>query len=325
MQYRSNKGFTGWSQFGMLILFLGLGILATGFFQLIIGYFIIPKGTPYIQMESALLQAMKNPKNVTAIRIMQIIGGFFTLFMPALLYSIICNGKKVIWLGFNKYINIYQILIGALIIFSANYMASPLEDISKKIIGHFPSVDILAQNLENQYDEQVEMLGHIRSLNDFFLSMLIMAFLPALFEEMFFRGALQSLLVKWWKQPLIAIIVTSIIFSLIHMSYYLFLNRALLGFALGMMFYQTKNIWVNVFAHFINNAFVIGQMYFMSTKAEKIDITQIDSNLDWWFAVPFAILLYFLFKMLNKHSQENKMKAYAQEQLLADNPEMWAK
>lgn len=325
MQYKSNKGFTGFGQFGMLLLFLGLGVMAAGVIQLIIGFEILPKGTSMVQVETAILEAMTNPNNIGAVRIMQIAGSFFTLFIPAALFSLVCNGKNPLWLGFSKHVNLYQILFGFLIIFAANYMASPLEDISRKIISHFPSIDMMAKTLEDQYNEQVEMLGHIGSLPDLFLALFIMAFLPALFEEMFFRGAMQNLLVKWWKRPLIAIIVTSLVFSLIHMSYYLFLSRAILGFALGMMFYQTKNIWVNVIAHFLNNAFAVGQMYFMSVKAEKIDVSKLDSNLDWWFAIPFALLLYFLFKMLNKHSQENKMKIYAKEQLLADNPEMWAK
>lgn len=103
-----------------------------------------------------------------------------------------------------------------------------------------------------------------------------MAFFPALFEEVFFRGALQNLLVRWWKAPLLAIVVTSFIFSFIHLSVYLFISRALLGFILGLLYYRTKNIWVNVIAHFLNNVIAVTQLFVMSNQKEKMDISKLE-------------------------------------------------
>jgi membrane protease YdiL (CAAX protease family) len=87
-------------------------------------------------------------------------------------------------------------------------MAAPMEELVKKILVHIPSLDQMAKNLESAYNDQVVMLSNLRSLPELILAILIMAFFPAMFEEMFFRGALQNLLIKWWKMPVLAIIVT---------------------------------------------------------------------------------------------------------------------
>ena len=321
MQYKSNKGYTGFSQLGMLLAFVGLGLILATLAQLIIGLQMVPKGTSMLQLQEAMMAAMKDPKNVQTIRILQIAGTFCLMFVPSVMFSWIVNGNNPFWMGFNKYFNAQQIALGFVIIFSANILAGPLQDLSEKIVAHFPSLDQTAKNLENLYNDQVQALSHLSGLPDLFLALIIMAFFPALFEELFFRGVMQNLFIKWWKKPLLAIIITSIIFSLIHMSIYLFLSRVVLGFVLGLMFYKTRNIWVNTIAHFLNNAIAVLQMYALSQSKTKsdIDVSKLDPKFDWWMGLAALAVLYFLFKYLDRYSEENKMKIYTKEQSLLVN------
>lgn len=316
MQYKSNKGYTGFGQLGMIICFVGLGLILTALLQVVIGIQIAPPGTPIDKMGDAMLKSLNNPENLGAFRLMQVLSTFFLFFVPALLYSLVCNGKNLFWLGFNKHFNFFQILLGFLIIFSANIMAGPLQELSEKIVAHFPNLNNIAKSLENAYNDQILMLSHLNGLTDFILALIIMAFFPALFEELFFRGAVQTLLVKWWKKPLLAIVVTSIVFSLIHMSVYLLLSRIVLGFVLGWMFYQTKNIWINTITHFLNNAIAVSQMYVLSFKKEKIDISKLDTQVDWWVGIIAIAVLFALFKFLNKYTETNRMKIISKEQSL---------
>ena len=321
MQYKSIKGYTGAGQLGMLLVFIGLGFVLTAIIQMLVASSIIPEGTSLENMGDALMAAIKDPQHVNTARMMQVLGTFSLLFVPAVLFSLVCNGKRPFWLGFNRYINIYQVLIGFLIIFTANIMAAPMEELVKKMVVHFPSLDTMAQQLEKEYNEQVVALSNLTSWPEFILAIFIMAFFPALFEEVFFRGVLQTLLVKWWKRPLLAILVTSIVFSLIHMSVYLFLSRVVLGFVLGWMFYQTRNIWVNIIAHFLNNAIAVAQLFALSRANEKPDVSKIDPKVEWWFGLIAIVILFFLFKTLIRYSQKNRMKIYTREQvLLADTP-----
>ena len=318
MQYKSVKGFSGWGQLGLLFVFLGAGFILTAIAQVIIALKMIPPGTSIFTSPDTIMKAMMDPKNIGLARLMQVAGTFLLLFVPAVLFSWVTNGKNKFWLGFNKYINGYQVLIGFFIIFAANVMAAPLADISKNIIAHFPRLDLVAKNMEDAYNAQVLALSHLGSWPEFLMAVVIMAFFPAMFEEVFFRGALQNLLVRWWKNPFIAILFTSLVFSFIHMSVYLFLSRAILGFVLGLLYHKTKNIWVNIIAHFLNNAIAMAQLFYMSTRAEKLDLNKLDPSYPLWIGIAAFGVLVFLFWLLDKYSKQNRLKIDAQENLLIE-------
>jgi hypothetical protein len=238
--------------------------------------------------------------------------------VPAALYLIVCHGRNKFWLGFNKHINGGQILIGFCIIFLANIISVPLADYSHKWLAHLPDLNAAAQRMENSYSEQVTALSNLKSWPEFLMALVIMAFFPAMFEEIFFRGAVQNLLVRWWKMPLVAIIFTSLLFSFIHMSIYLFLSRALLGFVLGLMYHKSKNIWVNIIAHFLNNAFALSQLFWMSRHAQKVDPDKLDPKVSVWVGVAAAVITYGLFLLFEKISAKNRMKVELKEQELLD-------
>jgi membrane protease YdiL (CAAX protease family) len=318
MEYKSIKGFTGWGQLGILILFLGVGFILTFFLQLIIMYQIMPAGSGLAGMEKGMLAAMKDPANVTALRLSQVLGTLSLLFIPSVLYSLVTNGRNKFWLGFNPHLSAIQIVIGFAIIFAANIFAGPFADISKSVLVHFPSLNAMAKQLEDAYNEQVLAISNLKSWGEYIAALFIMAFFPAMFEEVFFRGAVQNLLVKWWKRPLLAIFITSIFFSLIHMSIYLFLSRIVLGFVLGLLYYKSRNIWVNIIAHFLNNAIAVTALFYMSRNSPKLDITKLDPRIDWWLGFVGLAALIFLFKLFDRYSKEKLAKVNLQEAALIE-------
>jgi membrane protease YdiL (CAAX protease family) len=308
MQYKSNKGFTGMGQLGILLVLIGGCVILATIVQILMGMQMIPKNTGFNGIEKAIMEAIKKPENINLMRWMQFFSTFFMFFVPAFIYSWICNGKNIFWLGFNKYINGFQILIGFLVMFSANLMAEPLAEFSKSFVSHFHQLNSWALSLEKTYNENVMIFSKMNGASDLFLALFIMAFLPALFEEVFFRAALQNLLVNWWKKPILAIAVSSLLFSLVHGSIFLFLSRAILGFALGLLYYKSKNIWVNISAHFLNNGIIIVMMFIFSLQNKKIDVNDVELKTEWWFVFLAGAFLVILFKMFDKYSKNNNIK-----------------
>ena len=318
MQYKSVKGFSGWGQLGILLVFFGLGFILAQAVQILIGLQMIPAGLPSDKMGEAILKAMMKRENISYARLAQVLGTFFIFFVPAALYLFICHGKNTLWLGFNKHINGWQILVGFFLIFFSNFIAGSLADISKTIFTHFPGINVMAQQLEGAYRDQVSVLSNLQSWGEFVMALVIMAFFPAMFEEIFFRGALQNLLVRWWKKPLIAIMITSVLFSLVHMSLYLFLSRLALGFVLGLMYQRSKNLWVNIVAHFLNNAMVLIQLFWISRHNEKIELDKTDLNIPIWGGLVAVAITYGLFLLFEKVSVKNRNLVAIEEQNLLD-------
>ena len=124
--------------------------------------------------------------------------------------------------------------------------------------------------MEDSYAELIITVAGMKTLPQFLLSLFILALLPAFTEELFFRGCLQQVLVGWTRNPFVGILITSIIFSAVHQSFYAFLPRVFLGMALGYLFYDSRNIWLSIWAHFFNNAFSLTQLYALS-RAGKLN------------------------------------------------------
>lgn len=322
MLYRSIRGFTGFSQFGILLAFTGLGLVLAGIAQYLIGLMIVPAGTPASQMPEAIATALFKPENTGMARLSQVMGTLFLMFLPALFYLLICHGRNGFWLGFNRYINPQQVLIGFILIFCANIIAAPLANLSKSLLAHFPGWDAVARKMENDYNRQVTVLSNLKSWTEFGMAIVIMAFFPALFEELFFRGALQNLLERWWKAPWVAVIATSLVFSLIHMSVYLFLSRFILGFVLGLMYQRSKNIWVNIIAHFLNNTVAVIQLFWLSRQGKKIEADKLDGEIPLILAGVCVILIVGLFLLFEKASAKNRTLVAFEEQNLWDNSDL---
>ncbi|WP_255154404.1 CPBP family intramembrane glutamic endopeptidase [Ferruginibacter sp. HRS2-29] len=304
MEYKSVKGFTGLGQLGVLFVFLGAGFILTMVVQMIIGMYVTPAGTSFEQMTQTLQATMMKPENIGALRLSQVLGTFTFFFLSALGYSLVTNGKSLFWLGFSKYFNIGQVLIAFGIIYAASMCASPLAVFTKNVLAHYPSLNSMAKTMEDAYNAQVLAMSNLKSWPEFVMALFIIAFFPAMFEEVLFRGALQNLLVKWWKKPLIAILVTSVIFSIIHMSIYLFLSRVVLSLALGMIYHKGKNIWVNIIAHFINNALGLAMLFYMSMQKQKLDVSKLEPKVAWYvglFGVGLLVLFYALFERVSKN------------------------
>jgi len=114
----------------------------------------------------------------------------------------------------------------------------------------------------------------------FLMNLLIIAVLTAIGEEFLFRGVLQNIFSKVFKNPHAVIWTVGIIFSFIHFQFYGFFARAFLGVYLGYLLYYSKSIWVPILAHFTQNA--MGVISFYSIKdpelLKKIDQVGVGST-----------------------------------------------
>jgi uncharacterized protein len=322
MEYRSVKGMNGWGQLGILLVFFGAGFILAGLVELVIGWTLVPAGLPFDKTLEAIIKALMQPENINAARLAQVLSTFCVFFLPAVLFLLVCHGKNKFWLGFNKHINARQIILGFFLIFLANIIANPLAELSKTVLINFPKLNAMGMRLEAAYTGQVVALSNLKSWGEFLMAVVIMAFFPALFEEIFFRGAMQNLLVRWWKKPLLAILVTSLFFSFIHMSVFLFVSRAVLGFVLGLMYQRSKNLWVNIIAHFLNNTVAVIQLFWISTHKQKVEVDKLDPDVPWWAALIALAITVGFFLLFEKVSAKNKTQIAFEEQNLLEQKDL---
>lgn len=124
------------------------------------------------------------------------------------------------------------------------------------------------QRERNALEDAALEMGNWQQLS---IRILVMALLPALCEELFFRAVLQRFLFTFIKKPLLAIAATSIIFALFHGSIYNLLPIALAGMVLGLVYHYSGNIWYSIILHFLVNGTQVVFSYFQQSDTSEED------------------------------------------------------
>jgi len=302
MAHLATKRQNYWSQLAILAGLTGAGFLIGGVISLIptlneIGFNELSKLTKKQIQEKILV-----PENANALRLAQFIATFFLFFIPAWAYSKFCHTKPLTHLGFKQKVNVGQIGIVIAIMIACLPIVGALQDLTESI-PFSKAMFAKFKAAEDEYEAQIKIIGKMDNFTDFLLSLFMLAILPAVFEEVMFRGAIQNLFSRWWGMPILAIIVTSILFSAIHFSYLGFLSRAALGFVLGWMYYRTGNLWLPIIAHAANNAVALTALYITKQNNPNAAVSDADPNVPSWIGLVAVGAVYGLFVLFEKVSK----------------------
>lgn len=118
-----------------------------------------------------------------------------------------------------------------------------------------------------------EILGLPNTMEELFARMMDNPFgiiavvvMAPIVEEMLFRGAIEGHLLRKWKNPAWAIIVSSLIFGLVHYNPAQVPFAFVLGIALGWVYYRTGSLFPGMLMHFINNGSSVVLYHLMDNK-----------------------------------------------------------
>ncbi|WP_289746679.1 CPBP family intramembrane glutamic endopeptidase [Paramuribaculum intestinale] len=113
------------------------------------------------------------------------------------------------------------------------------------------------KNAEANAAAMTRQLMGTDTIGSIIMSILIIGLLAGFSEEFFFRGALQRLLSTAGMNIHVAVWLTAFIFSAVHMQFYGFVPRMLLGAMFGYMAVWSGSLWIAVIAHATNNSLVV--------------------------------------------------------------------
>jgi membrane protease YdiL (CAAX protease family) len=241
---------------------------------------------PFSGLQSALLL----PQNASIAQFANALASIIAFGLPGIVVAFFSKNTLVSELGFARIKNWNQ--IGLVVLIGA------LGDLTEKI-----PIPIALRNwatqMEGQYKKALYAMTQMKSVLDLLFAIIAVAVVPAIVEELFFRASLQKILMEWTGKPYLAIIVTALIFSAFHFSYFGFLSRMSLGIILGIIYFYTKTIWLPMLMHFINNGIGITILYFVRDNPKKMDAV-IDGNLPYYWVVLALLVIIILCKKLKE-------------------------
>lgn len=157
--------------------------------------------------------------------------------------------------------------------------------------------EVWAQQSEAKVERLTNFLTDFGSIQQFLIALLVIAVVPAVGEELLFRGLLQNLFYKGSGSAHVAIWFTAILFGVFHLQFYGVVPRILLGALFGYIYYWTGSLSLAMIGHFFNNAFTLILLYLSQTNIIEYDPLSEESppiSVIAVFLVGGSILLYLL-------------------------------
>lgn len=227
------------------------------------------------------------------LRIAQGLSSIFMFVVPPIVYYYITRKTNQLQaLGFRKMKQPWLfLLIGVVLMFSAMPVTGQLNkwNAAMDLGPAFSKLEEYLKMLEESTQAALEKMINTDKFGGLLLNLFIIALIPAVGEELTFRGVLQQSLTRKMN-PHIAIILSAAIFSFIHFQFYGFLPRMFLGILLGYMFYISGSLWPNILMHFVNNGLVVVLYYLTNKGIINVDVEHFGESLSGWVVMASAIV-----------------------------------
>lgn len=283
--------------FIQLIIFIGIAVGIFAFFS-IVGTMVLSSitGINFFDLTNTS-KWNTNPKMIIFIRGMLALQFLGLFVIPSLLFSL---PRPVDFLRLKKPAKpVYWILgIASLIV------AIPLVEytglLNRQI--NFGVLQQWVQSMEDEAMEQIKFMLGRRSTSELVMNIIFISLFAGIGEELFFRGVLQRLFIKATKNPWIGIIITAFFFSAMHLQFFGFIPRFLMGILLGTVYWYSGSLIVTMAAHFFYDALIIVLAYFNPQMLENNEATIFDGSSVLVTAFISAVLVGLMIWFMKKNS-----------------------
>lgn len=201
-----------------------------------------------------------DPRVLNGLKIMQLLYTIGCFLLPAALFTYLSSERPLRYVGLKGNIRPSLLVLSILVLLVSLPMVGVLSDWNHLV--HFPeAVDQTFRALEDKAAELTKALLDMPGPGALLYNLVLIALLPAIAEEWFFRGALQRIFIRMTGKGWAGIVIAAAIFSLLHLEMFGFFPRMVLGIILGCIYYFSGNLWLAMVAHFVNNALQIVLVY----------------------------------------------------------------
>ena len=277
-------------------LFAGLVLLYVGFYAVM--------GSGSGGDTSAILSI-----SVMQLLVLQgILSGVFFILLPALFFIYVVKyplGSLLRPFGIQQALYVVLIGICSLIVLSVVVEWNLSIEIPESAFQKW------AEAKEAELKVLTEYIIDFKTTSQFLVALLVVGVFAAVGEELLFRGLLQNLLAKVSGNVHVGIWVAAVIFSAIHLQFYGFFPRVLLGALFGYLYLWSGNLSIAMLAHFFHNGISLVFAYVTAQKLGGLEISpeQMDQSAPWSSILICLVLGIFAAIKFIKISKQNDQLA----------------
>ena len=229
-------------------------------------------GVNFFDSSAATLD-LSNAVNLSATKLFQLISSLIVFIGTTVIATYFIASKPMQFLGLTK----LPIALTVLLAIFTMLLITPFVNYTYALNAMLNLPDWMGA-LEKEANGFTEAFLKMRNPVDLIYNLIIIALIPAIGEELLFRGLIQQLLKGMFNNIHLAVLFSAIFFSSMHLQFYGFLPRMILGMVLGYLFVWSGSLWLPVAAHFVNNAATILFSYFAQYLSFNQDTVGIEKS-----------------------------------------------
>jgi membrane protease YdiL (CAAX protease family) len=313
--YTSNRPTSRPPTLGGLIILVGFvllgGVIST---LLLFGIFIASKGLDPTEAQAYLVKLAANPSALTngwyELMTLQAVNHLGTFLLPALLYWYVIEHRT--WSQFNARPIWVVAGVGLVVLIVIAFMPFDGIIIEWNQNVHLPQtlapLEQWIRDKEKSLEGVTKYLTSFKTVDQLAIAVLVIAVIPAIGEEVLFRGVLQRNLSYWTGNVHVGVWLAAALFSAIHVQFLGFFPRMLLGALFGYLYLWSGNIWVPILAHFVNNGFTVLMVYLYQKKVTTMDVESTESvpAIGALVSLGLTVGLLYYFKKRNQELTEHR-------------------
>lgn len=249
-----------------------------------------------------ILGNMNDPQALPIFRMIQTLSAIGTFVIPPFIIAYLFSIQPLAYLSLNKSSKALTYLLIVTVMIVITPLINFLGELNSHmhLPGFLKSVEEWMRASEDKAAELTKMFLKMDTMNDLFINLMMIALIPAIGEELVFRGVVQKIFSNWSNNKHIGIWTAAFLFSAMHMQFYGFIPRFMLGGILGYLLVWSGNLWLPITAHFVNNAGAVIFTYLFQHGQIAVDPDKIGVESDWGSVVISLILGVGLMWMIYK-------------------------
>ena len=300
--FKEFRGISPGAQF-----FFALFVVLTSFLFFMVVSIIV--AIPIFDLSLGNLEAisdLSNPSNISMLKYLQTVQSFGLFIVPPIILAWLFHGNIAEYLLLHKKTSSSVLMLVILLTILISPSINFLGEFNSKM--SFPSwmsgIENWMRNNEDNAAVLTEKFLDVSTINGLLFNLFMIALLPAIGEELLFRGVIQKIFINWTKSRHWGIWIAAILFSALHMQFYGFLPRLVLGVVFGYLLVWSGSMWLPILAHFVNNAVAVIAMWFVRQGRIDASVEEFGSSPESFYGVLIsaafsAFLIWYIRKQMS--------------------------
>lgn len=225
-------------------------------------------GLPFSDVQNLIAEPDGSSLAINLARYTNFVSFTGYMFLPALLFGLI-NKTGIVGEGGLKVKIKPPLIFLALLILA---LAVPLVDYLTEVMHQFPfpqGLTYWATRMENSRNEMLNTILDMHRPVELLICLILIGLLPAFFEELMFRGVMLNIFKNITQKTWTPILLQSMVFTVLHFSFYEFPAIFLMGTLFGILAVKTGSIWYGVILHFLFNSVSVVLAYLNNIAFDK--------------------------------------------------------